>query len=414
MNKKEIASFKRQFKVDNDLLQIRDIFNVYIMKESSEIYHHQTLPFEMLDEDQKELFMGNFKKVLSGQLDEKLFELKFKSDVEDTSQLILHRGLLGSTEDLQEQMLMIVEKMLQDKQYEHDIVVTFIKGEYLKSMKRGNAEAEISDRDAMYSNPFILCSINKTQEPKKELQFDYVQKEFKYEVKVDPIINLNTPIAGFLFPVFTDNAADVNHVLYSSGKAHEPDPEFIEEVLNAEETMTAQDDKIVFEEIVKDITGDQLNTATLANVYEEINRVIEESDEEDPPKLDRREMERVLKMSGLEEVTSEKVEAAYQKVIDDDKYEMKASSVLPKYKSKSIKIKTKVANIAISPEDLRYVKQLQFNGKLCIMIEVEEDTIIEGFKMIPEAFGNPVKAEELQTDLEDSESTTAEETNDQD
>lgn len=387
MNKKDIAQIRKQFKIDNDLLKISDIFNVYIMKESSEIYHHQSQPFEMLDQDQQELFMGNFKKLLAGQLDEKLFELRFRRDAENNSQLILHQGLLSSeVEDWKEQMLKIVEKMLVNRQYEMDIVVTFIRAEYLKPMKRKNEEAEESERDTVYSHPFILCSINNTQEPKKELLFDYVQREFKYNFVVDPIINLNAPIAGFLFPCFNDNAADVNHILYSAGKVHEPDHQFIEEVLNGEETMTAKDDKIVFEEIIKDVTGDQLNTSTLSNVYEEINRMIVENEEEEAPKLDSKDVERVLKMSGLEDISAEKVEASFQKIIDDDKYEIKANSVVPKYTSKSIKINTKIANISISPQDLRYVKQVYLGGKRYLMIEVEEDTVIEGFTMIPEAF----------------------------
>ncbi|MDL4839322.1 DUF4317 domain-containing protein [Aquibacillus rhizosphaerae] len=389
MNKKDVANIRKQFKVGNDLLKITNIYNVYIMKESSEIYHEQMQPFEMLDEDQQELFMSNFKKVLTGRLDEKLFELKFQPDAEDSSQLILHKGLLSrNVDDWKEQMLLIVDKMLDDKQYENDLVITFIRGEYLKAMKRRSEESEEGGRDAVYSNAFILCSINKTQEPKKELAFDYVEKEFKYNVEVDPVINLKAPVGGFLFPSITDNAADVNHILYSSGKAYEPDPEFIEEVLNAEETMTAEDDKIVFEEIVKDVTGNQLNTSTLANVYEEIHRVIEDTEGEETPKLDRRDVERVLKMSGLEEVNTEKVEAAFQKVIDDERYELKANNIIPKYNSKSIKISTKVANISLSPQDLKYVRQVNFNGKLCIMIEVEEDTVIEGFTMIPEAFAD--------------------------
>src|SRR5690625_5733100 len=81
--------------MNNDLLTINDIFNVYIMKESSEIYHHQSIAFDLLEEEQKELFMDNFKKVLTGQLDQKLFELKFQHDAEDNSQLILHQGLLS-------------------------------------------------------------------------------------------------------------------------------------------------------------------------------------------------------------------------------------------------------------------------------------------------------------------------------
>lgn len=388
MNKKDVANIRKQFKINNDLLKISDIFNVYIMKESSDIYHHQSQPFGMLDQDQQELFMSNFKKMLAGQLDEKLFELKFQRNAENNSQLILHQGLLSSdVEDWKEHMLKIVAKMLLNKQYEKDLVVTFILAEYLKPTKRRNEEAEESERDRVYSHPFILCSINNTQEPKKELLFDYVEREFKYHFVVDPIINLHAPIAGFLFPCFTENSADVNHILYSAGKVHEPDYSFIEDVLNGEEIMTAQDDKIVFEEIIKDVTGDQLSTSTLSNVYEEINRMIVENEEEEQPKLDTKDVERVLKMSGVEDINVEKVEAAFQKIIDDDKYEIKASNVLPKFTSKSIKISTKIANISISPQDLRYVKQVHLAGKRYLMIEVEEDTVIEGFTMIPEAFG---------------------------
>ncbi|TYS57920.1 MULTISPECIES: DUF4317 domain-containing protein [Bacillus] len=388
MNKKDIAQIRKQFKINNDLLKISDIFNVYIMKDSSDIFHYQSQPFEMLDQEQQELFLHNFKKMLAGQLDEKLFELKFQRDSDNSSQLILHQGLLSSdVEGWAEQMLKIVEKLLAVRQYEKDIVITFIRGEYYKPTKRRNDEAEESERDTVYSHPFILCSINNTQEPKKELLFDYVEKEFRYHFVMDPIINLNAPLSGFLFPCFTDNAADVNHVLYSAGKVHEPDHLFIEDVLNGEETMTAQDDKIVFEEIIKDVTGDQLSTSALSTVYEEINRMIVENEEDEPPKLDSKDVERVLKMSGFEDVDSEKVESSYQKIIDDDKYEIKASSVLPKFTSKSIKISTKVANISISPPDLRYVKQIVVDGKRYLMIEVEEETVIEGFTMIPEAFG---------------------------
>lgn len=394
MNKKDIANIRKQFKMNNDLLRITDMFNVYVMKESSDIFHYQSQPFGMLDQDQQELFLHNFKKLLAGNLDEKLFELKFQRDAENNSQLILHKGLLSSeVEDWKDQMLQMVEKMLNSRQYEKDIVITFIRGEYLKPKKRRNAESEESERDTVFSHPFILCSINNTQEPKKELLFDYVEKEFKYNIVVDPIINLNAPMGGFLFPSFTDNAADVNHILYAAGKIHEPDYQFIEEVLNGEEMMTAQDDKIVFEEIIKDVTGDQLSTSTLSNVYEEINRMIVENEEEEVPKLDSKDVEQVLKMSGVEDINPEKVEFAFKKIIDDDKYELKASNILPKFTSKSIKISTKIANIAISPPDLRYVKQIEFSGKRYLMIEVEEDTVIEGFTMIPEAFGGSSEEE---------------------
>lgn len=387
MNKKDIADIRRQFKLNNELLKISDIFNVYVRQESNEIYHQESQPFAMLEQEQQELFLNNFKKVLTGKLDVKLFHVKFQSDVEDSSQLILHDGLNTNTvEEWNEQMLLIVDKMFQDVQYEMDVVVTFIRGQYFKPAKRASAESEESNRDEVSVHPFILCSVNKTEQPKRTLLFDFIEKEFKSSVVVDSVINLTSPIGGFLFPTFTDHYVDVNHVLYSAGKANQPDVHFIEQVLNGEDIMTAQEDKIVFEEILRHVVGGQVDTHTLSNVYEEIHRMmeVEEDVAEDVPMLDVKDVERVLKVSGVEDVQSDQVETAFQTVIDDEKYELKASSIVPNYTSKSIKIETKVANIAISPQDLKYVRQVNVNGKRCLLIEVDEDTIVEGFQLIPE------------------------------
>ena len=93
MNKNDIANIRKQFKLDNDLMKIREIFNVYVQKESGEIYHHVSQPFQMLEQEAQELFLTNFKKVLTGNLDTKLFELKFKYEVEESTQNILFQGL---------------------------------------------------------------------------------------------------------------------------------------------------------------------------------------------------------------------------------------------------------------------------------------------------------------------------------
>jgi hypothetical protein len=387
MNKKDVADIRKQFKLNNDRMKIKDIFNVYVMKESSDIYHQESKPFPMLEQEQQELFLSNFKKVLTGQLDVKLFELKFQREAEDHTQLLLYDGLqAGEVEDWNAQMLLIVEKIFKSAQHTEDMVATFIRCEYFKPTKKKNEEAEVSERDEVYSYQFILCSINKTVQQKKTLMFDYVERVFKYSVIVDPIINLTAPVAGFLFPSFTDNSADVNRILYCAEKANQPDVDFIENVLNGEEIITAQEDKAIFEEIVKQVVGDQVDATTLSNVYEEINKIIDENEEEETPKLDYKDVERVLKVSGVEDVNTEKVETAFQRVIDDEKHEFKATNIVPNNKSKSIKIETKVANISISPQDLKYVKQVNYNGKRCILIEVDEDTVIEGFTLIPETF----------------------------
>ncbi|MGG1877117.1 DUF4317 domain-containing protein [Paenibacillus campinasensis] len=386
MIKKEVAHIRKQFKLDNDLLKIDDILNVYIMKETNEIYHWERQPFELLDREKQELYMGNFKKLLTGELDHKLFELKFQADTGEPTRVMLHQGLsTGDPEEWQDLMLMLVDKMMEDTKYERDTVVTFVRGTYYRPTKARNEEAEETGKDEVFGHPFILCSVNSTEKHRKTLLFDYVEKEFKYNVIVDPIIKLSTPEQGFFYPSVTDNYSDVNRILYCTGKSNDPNPHFIEQVLNAERSMTAMEERGVFEEIVKEVAGEQLDAATLAHVYEEINAVIESNQEaEEPPRLDYKDVERVLTVSGVEDVTPEKVERAFETVVDDRNYELKASSVIPKFSSKSIKINTKVATISLSPQDLRYVKQVNYQGKRCILIEVDEDAVIEGFTLTTE------------------------------
>ncbi|MEH7117675.1 DUF4317 domain-containing protein [Neobacillus vireti] len=384
MNKTDIANIRKQFKLDNYRLIIREIFNVYVKKESGEIYHQISQPFQMLEHEAQELFITNFKKVLTGQLDAKLFELKFQRDVEDSTQTILFEGLqTDSPDEWQENMLKVVEKMFAHAVYEFDTVVTFIRGEYKIATKKRNAESEEGGDDEVYSSEFILCSLNRTDQPKKALLFDYIEKEFKSNHAVDPIINLTSPLTGFLFPAFNENSADVNHILYCSGKMNQPDESFIEEVLNCEEIITAVEDKDSFEQILKIVMGDEVDSKVISNVYEEIDKIVqdyeenEESEESEPPMLDSREIERILEVSGVEDVDTAKVEHAFKSVVDDENHEIKATNILPK----SIKINTKVADLSVSPKELKNIQYITYNGKRCLLIEIDEDVVVEGFKL---------------------------------
>ena len=381
MNKNDIANIRKQFKLNNDLMKIREIFNVYVQKESGEIYHHISQPFQMLEQEAQELFLQNFKKVLTGNLDTKLFELKFRYEVEDSTQNILFQGLHVGSSDWQENMLQIVEKMFAHTVYEFDTVVTFIRGEYQKPTRKRDPESEEGGNDEVYSSHFILCSVNKTDQPKKALLFDYIEKEFKSNNAVDPIINLASPLSGFLFPAFNDNSADVNHILYCAGKVNQPDVTFIEEVLNCEEIITAAEDKDCFELILNKVIGDVVDSTVISNVYEEIDKIVQESkedkEESEEPLLDYKDIERILTVSGVEDVNTAKVEHAFKTVVADEKHEFKASSVVPK----SIKIETKVANVSISPTDLKYVKYITYDGKRCLLLEIDEDVVVEGFRL---------------------------------
>jgi len=71
------------------------------------------------------------------------------------------------------------------------------------------------------------------------------------------------------------------------------------------------------------------------------------------------------------------VEHAFKAVIDDENHEFKANSLIPK----SIKISTRVADVTINPKELKNLKYITYEGKRCLLLEVDEDIVLEGFRL---------------------------------
>ena len=207
MIKKDLAEMRKHMKIGSTMLQFNDLYSIYLKKDNLEIIHKEVKNINMLDEESQELYIKNFKKILAGALDTKLFQLDFSdTDNEDNSQKLLYTAL--ESEDEEEKFLSldtIVNKLANNYNYDNDIVITFVYGEYWKGAKRRSIEADEAEDDSVYSFKFIIGSINKVEYPKKAIQFDYINKEFRTNSSLDAIINLNSPMDGFMFPCFNNN-----------------------------------------------------------------------------------------------------------------------------------------------------------------------------------------------------------------
>src|SRR5699024_9113351 len=118
---------------------------------------------------------------------------------------------------------------------------------------------------------------------------------------------------------------------------------------------------------------DQVNADVLSNMYEEINEMIVENEEDEAesetPSIGYRDVEHILSVSGVEDVDTEKVKDAFQTVYDDEQHSFKADSLLPK----KVKINTEMAKISIKPEHLKNVKYITYEGRRCLLLEIEDD-----------------------------------------
>jgi hypothetical protein len=193
MNKKELAGLRKEFKQDTYKLNINELYNVYLKKDNGVVIHQELHHFEKLDEEMKELYLKNFKKVLTGAIDTKLFELEFQdTGYENSTQSILYKmNSSDESENLVEGANKIIEKLIQAYSYDTDVVVSIIKADYLMNFNKRGAEYDQDADDIVQSFKFLLCSINKIDVPKRALKFDFKQKEFNINSLGDAVINLN-------------------------------------------------------------------------------------------------------------------------------------------------------------------------------------------------------------------------------
>ncbi|MBU3190416.1 DUF4317 domain-containing protein [Clostridium bowmanii] len=391
MNKKELADIRKEFKLDSGMMKIQEIYSVYLKKDNVQIdfepvIHSEFDFFDRMDMDKKELFLGNFKKVLTGALDTKIFELDFQSTEEDNNtQTILGTALKSSVKtEIESSLNKLIKKIAANYKYETDVVVTFIKAEYWLGSTHRNMDAGESIDDAVQAFNFILSSVNKIDVPKRTLKFDYTDKEFKANSTLDSVINLNSPLEGFMFPSLTSGYTDVNKILYYASKPKELNSTFIENVLNCGFKFTAEDEKNCFGDILKSIIGDKIKPELMQDIYVNIHELSQQAEEGETATLGIEDIKNILNNCSAEIACD--IETAFEETCGS-KYDFKINNIVPEFNSKSIKITSEMANITLTPKDLNSVKQVKNkDGKRCLLIEIDEDIIIEGFKLETEEF----------------------------
>ncbi|MGH4122580.1 MAG: DUF4317 family protein [Clostridium sp.] len=391
MNKKELTNIRKEFKLDSGMMKIQEIYSVYLKKDNVQIdyepiIHSEFDFFDRMDMDKKELFLGNFKKVLTGAIDTKIFELDFQNiEEENNTQHILSSALKTSDKnEIQNSLNELIKKITANYKYETDVVVTFIKAEYWLGSSHKNMAADESIDDAMQTFNFILSSVNKIDLPKRTLKFDYTDKEFKANSALDSVINLNAPLEGFMFPTLTNGYSDINKILYYASKPKELNADFIEKVLNCDFKFTAEDEKNCFGDILKSIIGEKIKPELMQDIYVNIHELSEQFEEGEEPTLGIVDIKNILSNCGAEIIYD--IETAFEETCGM-KYDFKINNIVPEFNSKSIKITSEIANITLTPKDLNSVKQVKnSDGRRCLLIEIDEDVVIEGFILQTEEF----------------------------
>lgn len=375
MNKQEISQIRKEFKDEAYKLSISNIFTGYGKANTKEILFSNVKGFYAFDFDEKEILYSNFKKALTGTLDTKLFELDFEeSDFGNQQQRFLFS--LKGNNNFEELSLELANNIMNQYVTDTDLVVTIASMSMQFSSKKDSEE----DDEIETGMNFILCTINKIAQREKEFIIDSESQDVELSSGLEFIVNMKKPVEGFMYPILTDGYEDTNKLLYIAPKANVVNDTFAKEILGCKVKRTAKDEKDIFSNILKASLGKKIKTEFIKEVYEDLVKVGVENEDGN---FSSKDIERILRDKGVDEQNVLQVEKVVSDKVGQTSLDFNIDNVIPKGSSKSVKIKTLDADVSISGSNLNKIKQVKKNGKVCLMIELNqgEEVEVEGFNL---------------------------------
>lgn len=377
MINKEILEIKKQFTMEN--CAIMRMCGCYVDYEKNKKYEVNR-SFLSLPEEEAFKYFEIFKQTLSGTLGKKLMNMEFPlaQEEEGGTQEFLYR-LRGSKLEDESLINEFFDKIIDNFEFGENYYIILIYGVYDVPGKSTDGSELFDASDNVYE--YILCSICPVKLSKAGLSYDVDQNSIVGRTRdwvVDP------PVKGFLFPSFNDRSADIHQALYFTKKPEELQPKLIEELLGSEVPLSAQNQKVTFNEIISESLGSECDFEMVKCIHDNLQEMIEENENEEEPEpleLDKFGMKRLLEQSGASDENLEKVERIFEQTAGE-KRRLMASNVA---ETRSFSIETPDVVIKVKPDRADLIETRIIDDRKCIVIAINDHVEVNGVDVgIPE------------------------------
>lgn len=366
MNKKEVAELKKNFKDDGDLFVMHQVVSAFVDSEKN-IKCKTLRPFISIAQDDGECIFATLKKSLSGVLGKALLEYEFPNEMyeEGGTQKLLYDLIESGMKD--EALVDRYLEHIKDKlDYTSSYVIMTALCTYTVFSKDKSGEKNSYDE---YDYKFLIGAICPVDIRTDGLIYDETVNEISKKPGFDRIV-ADTPSDGFLYPVFSCRAPDVNHVMYYTKNVKQPNISFVNDVLGCEFALSSQEEKELFQSILKAGAGDELNYDIITGVNDKIKDIVSEyRDETDAPVIDSEKLHQLLVDSGLSGEKADGVRAAYENVIGTRP--LHAANIV---ESKTI-IEAQGITVNIGKDATDKVHTKMIDGKRCLVIALDDPAI---------------------------------------
>lgn len=370
MNKKELQEIKRQLKPENERLMLRGIQEAYGRRrdEDAAILFTRLIDPETLSTEEEELYFDIFKKSLGGTPGKNLMEYGF--DHTDPQAVDLRQKLFDYRNGLlleEEEFDKFAKEIIDKGNYRNPVYVTAGIFEY--SAPNLNANHEELEGNSTFR--FMIAAVSEAR--LTDIGLFYSSRENSVQRKVNEEMQIiPSPLDAFLYPVFSDRAADVNHFLYHSKTAKQPNIDLIEQYFHIPFQSTAPEQSEGFSTLIADVFPEGLQMKTAINLHRNLSDYIKEGSEEDVVvTCDKARVRDLLEASGAPRSNMERFDEAYSRILEDQP--LAAINLLEKGK---ISLKSPAISISVKDEALDDIQTRTIDGRTCLVIAISDEVQI--------------------------------------
>lgn len=404
MNKKDILEIKRRFK--KDACTFTRMCGCYVDADRNKVLTFGET-FLNLEDEEFHKYLEIAKKVLSGTIGNNLLELEFPASEEEAGgkqQFLM--GLRDSCLKSDKLMEAFYDHVIDSYEYVGNYLILVFHDAY-DVMTKTSDNNKLDESEEVYE--YLLCAICPVTLTKPGLGYRADENRIGPRIR-DWVVGV--PDTGFVFPAFTDRSTDIHSVMFYTRDTKTPHAEFMENGLGCYGKMTATEKKLTFQDIVKDVIGeddeesDALFLGIQGNINDRIPIVAEDEPEPEPVILTTADISEVLTESGCseeqvaviqkqyEDVFSEELPAAEQLVdpklveanakrqdrlelvhqVENLKHQLEETRSLPVDDDDSVDaVKTYDVILRVKPEKVGQIHSDIINGQKCLIIPMEED-----------------------------------------
>ena len=367
MNRKELSEIRNHFNPEAKYFTMERVLTAFVDSQRN-VRGVCLRNASSIASAELQILIDTMKKVLNTSLGKQSSELAFRNHAygEDGAQTFLSAVLKSELrqEDTAHQFLGKLAETL-DSESPYAVLAAYCTYAPPRKTKMDELDEEGSDQVFRYIVT-ALCPIAKTEGTLVYNQFD---DEILRQENPNAVIS-KAPMDGFFFPVFSDRATDVHHVLYYTKTPNTPNEKLVDTFLECDVEPTVEEQQDDMKQVLDTLLGDDLTYETVTTVNEKLEQIVAKNKTDDAPtEVTGRILKRMLSEAGVPE---EKLERTEQVFADTVGTSLKPERlVAPKTVIKTPEI---VVNVKNGAKDK--VRLDKINGRHCMVIELD-DAVIE-------------------------------------